>query len=58
MWAIVGLIGGTGLSLFMIACVWASYRLGVNDGWGYAKDPTCPGYQRARRILQSYGKIE
>jgi hypothetical protein len=41
-----------------IAASTANYRLGVNDGYCYSKDPTCPGYQKARRILQRYGKID
>jgi hypothetical protein len=35
-----------------------NYRLGVNDGFMFSKEPTCPGYQRARRILERYGKIK
>jgi hypothetical protein len=35
----------------------AAYRLGVNDGYMFSKDPTCPGYFKARRILEGYGKI-
>ena len=35
----------------------AAYRNGVNDGYMFSKDPECPGYQKARRILEGYGKI-
>lgn len=40
-----------------IAGTHSAYRLGVSDGYMYSKDPTCPGYAKARRILESYGKI-
>lgn len=42
---------------FTIAGMQAAYHNGVNDGYMFAKDPTCPGYRKARRILESYGKI-
>jgi len=35
----------------------AAYRNGVNDGYMFSKDPTCPGYRKAGRILKQYGKI-
>jgi len=40
-----------------IAGTHSAYRLGVNDGYMYTKDPSCPGYRKAERILKSYGKI-
>lgn len=43
--------------LIGIASSSSAYRLGVNDGYMFTKDPTCPGYQKARRILIRYGKI-
>lgn len=45
------------ITLVGIAGSEAAYRLGVNDGYMFAKDPTCPGYRKARRILESYGKL-
>jgi len=49
-----------GVIVLMALLIWTSsvnYRLGVNDGYMFAKDPTCPGYRKARRILETYGKI-
>ena len=40
-----------------IAGTHSAYRNGVNDGYMYTKDPSCPGYRKAERILKSYGKI-
>jgi hypothetical protein len=31
----------------------AAYRNGVTDGYGYAKEPTCPGYKGAGEYLRS-----
>ncbi len=31
----------------------AAYRNGVVDGYGYSKEPTCPGYRNAGDILKS-----
>jgi hypothetical protein len=49
-----------GAAVWVIFLIWTAsvnYRLGVNDGYMYSKDPTCPGYRRARRILERLGKI-
>lgn len=54
LWA--ALLIALGLVLFSIAVGEVQYRLGVNDGYRFRKDPTCPGYQKARRILESYGE--
>lgn len=51
---VVGMASG---ALIGTAMGSVNYRLGVNDGYMFAKEPTCPGYQRARRILEKYGKI-
>jgi hypothetical protein len=33
----------------------AAYRNGVNDGYGFSKDPTHPGYEHCRQILGERG---
>jgi hypothetical protein len=33
---------------------WAAYRNGVTDGYGYAKEPTCPGYKVAGEFLKTH----
>ena len=48
---VAGFALGAGLSLFSQA---AAYRNGVTDGYGYAREPSCPGYQRAGRHLHKY----
>jgi hypothetical protein len=30
----------------------AAYRCGVHDGYGYSRDPGCPGYQKAGEYLR------
>ena len=32
----------------------AAYRNGCTDGYGYSKEPTCPGYKKAGEYLQKY----
>lgn len=32
----------------------AAYRNGVTDGYGYSKEPNCPGYKRAGEFLRKY----
>ena len=39
---------------FMIAVVSAAYRNGINDGYGYSREPTNPGYRKAGRYLKRY----
>lgn len=34
----------------------AAYRNGVTDGYGYSKEPNCPGYARAGEFLRKYMK--
>jgi len=55
---VVGLLIAAGVGLFTwlaVAASNASYRLGVNDGYGFAKEPTNPGYDKALDILLTYG---
>lgn len=46
------------LSIIAIGCAAsrAAYFNGVNDGYGYAVDPSCPGYWKAGRYLRKYLK--
>ena len=46
-----------GVVFFALACIEAAYSNGVNDGYKYTQDPTCPGYAKAKRILQRRGAI-
>lgn len=36
--------------------VGAAYRNGVTDGYGYAKEPNCPGYAHAGEYLRRHMK--
>jgi hypothetical protein len=54
---LVAALAIAGMALVGMASTIAAYRCGVNDGYMFSKDPTCPGYQKARRILKQYGKI-
>jgi len=52
-----GILCGSGLTMILAFAVNKSaYRLGVNDGFMFSKEPNNPGYQEARKILISYGK--
>jgi hypothetical protein len=44
------LIGITGGSV----AIRAAYHNGVTDGYGYSKEPFCPGYAAAGRYLRKY----
>jgi hypothetical protein len=37
---------------FSVAGQMASYRNGVTDGYGYAREPNSPGYQAAGKYLR------
>lgn len=46
---------GAALYLAMtIAAIRSAYSNGANDGYGYARDPSNPGYQRAGRCLYEF----
>lgn len=38
--------------VFSIAAIGAAYNNGATDGYGYSKEPTCPGYAKAGRYLR------
>ena len=40
-----------GCSALIIGGCMAAYRNGVNDGYGFAREPECPGYAHAGKIL-------
>lgn len=40
--------------VLMVAGMEAAYNNGVTDGYGYSKEPTCPGYAKAGRYLKKY----
>lgn len=41
------------LAFGLIALVEAAYRSGVTDGYGYAREPNCPGYAKAGEYLKN-----
>lgn len=41
-----------GCSALIIGGCMAAYRNGVNDGYGFAREPECPGYRKAGQILR------
>lgn len=45
----IGLLFVTGMAVLGVN---AAYRNGVTDGYGYSKEPTCPGYAKAGRFLR------
>jgi hypothetical protein len=45
---VLGFIGGMALA---IPCCAAAYRNGCCDGYGYSRDPRCPGYAKAGKHL-------
>jgi hypothetical protein len=48
---IVGFLMGVSLGWLAIG---AAYRNGVTDGYGYSKEPNCPGYRHAGEYLRKY----
>lgn len=46
------LAGGLGILIIGLVAIRAAYNNGVCDGYGYAKEPTCPGYARAGEYLR------
>lgn len=39
--------------LFAFLAIPAAYRNGVTDGYGYAREPSCPGYKAAGEYLRN-----
>lgn len=40
--------------LLALIAICAAYRNGVTDGYGYSKEPNCPGYQHAGWYLRTF----
>lgn len=51
-WIVIGV--GVLIVALLVAAMDAAYYNGVSDGFGYALDPSCPGYQRAGRYLHKH----
>ena len=49
--AIAAITLGLFCVIAILACS-AAYRNGVTDGYGYAREPSNPGYRRAGRYLR------
>jgi hypothetical protein len=55
-----GLMIGIGLAALCFAILYMSimepnaYNAGAADGYGYGKEPNCPGYARAGRFLREF----
>jgi hypothetical protein len=47
-------IGIAVFSWFVIVAIGSAYHNGCNDGYGYSREPTNPGYQRAGEYLREY----
>jgi hypothetical protein len=43
-----------GMFILTILSNGAAYRNGVTDGYGYSKEPSCPGYRAAGEYLVKY----
>ena len=50
---IVLLIAFVSLAFFSLLAQGAAYRNGVTDGYGFSKEPTCPGYRTAGHHLRT-----
>lgn len=51
-WLVVGAVAaGLGFVIYAMRC---AYFNGANDGYGYSKEPTNPGYQKAGMYLRRY----
>ena len=50
---VLAVLGFIALMVFFAVGMHAAYRNGVTDGYGYAKEPSCPGYQAAGEILRA-----
>lgn len=42
------------LAVVLVMNAMAAYTNGVTDGYGYSKEPNCPGYANAGRYLRKY----
>lgn len=51
--ACLGMVAMAGI-VSVVVVSRAAYRNGVTDGYGYSREPTCPGYADAGRYLRTY----
>lgn len=51
-WVLVASLVGVTVLAFL--CVGAAYRNGITDGYGYSREPTCPGYAYAGIYLRRF----
>ncbi len=53
-WALLATwLCGIPVVVLMACAIAAAYRNGVTDGYGYAKEPNCPGYRAAGDYLKA-----
>lgn len=43
-----------GCMVFAVLCARSAYNCGACDGYGYAREPDHPGYQKAGRYLRRF----
>ncbi len=48
------LLVAVGMSVLGVMGSWAAYRNGVTDGYGYSREPKCPGYAAAGEYLRRH----
>lgn len=51
-WVLFGLM--VVFSIIHAKCIRAAYTNGVTDGYGYSKEPSCPGYAAAGEYLRRH----
>ena len=50
---ILAFFGAAAMTLAIaLVSILAAYENGVTDGYGYAKEPNCPGYKQAGEYLK------
>jgi hypothetical protein len=42
------------VTLFAVVSCISAYHNGVTDGYGYSREPGCPGYNKAGKYLRKY----
>jgi hypothetical protein len=47
-------VGAAAMAVFLLAVAHAAYRNGVTDGYGYSREPYCPGYEVAGEYLRKH----
>lgn len=49
-----GVVGLLVATAFVVMVARAAYRNGVTDGYGFSREPTCPGYRVAGEYLTKH----